>query len=134
MEKTKIGLSVGIVGAAAYLLVLFGGYTPALLLVGYILLCETDTGLKKNAVLAVCIQLAFSLVNTLIGLLPDVIGVFTSLLSIFTLDLSTWIINNIFNFFYNVLGLAKTLVLLVMAFLAYKGKTFELPFLNKLFD
>jgi len=134
MEKTKLGLPVGIVGAAAFLLFHFGGFTPGLLLLGYILLCETDTGLKNTALTAAALALAFSLVNALIGLLPSVVNLFTSLLGIFTVNVNTWLLDSIFNFFYQAVSLLKTVVMLAMAFLAFKGKVFEIPFLKKLFD
>ena len=41
--KTKLGVSVGILGAATYFLGLFSGYTVLALVVGYILLCEQDS-------------------------------------------------------------------------------------------
>lgn len=134
MEKTKLGLPVGIVGAAAFLLFLFGGFTPGLLLLGYILLCETNTDLKNTALTAVVLALAFSLVNSLIGLLPSVVNLFTSLLGIFTVNVNTWLLDSIFSFFYQVVSLLKTVVMLAMAFLSFKGKVFEIPFLKKLFD
>ena len=42
MEKTKLGIPVNILGAVFYLLCMFGGYIPAILIAGYILIRETD--------------------------------------------------------------------------------------------
>ena len=88
MEKTKLGVSAGFLCAAAYLLFLFGGYTPALLLVGYILICENDETLRISALTATILALAFSLLNLLIGLLPDILNIFESMLDIFNVYLN----------------------------------------------
>ena len=71
MEKTRIGLPVGIMGALAFLLFLFAGYTPALLFAGYILICENDSRLRKTAVNALLLGLVFSALSTILGLLPQ---------------------------------------------------------------
>lgn len=134
MEKTKLGLSVGVVGAAAFLLFQFGGYTPALLLVGYILLCESNEDLKKTALTATIISLGYSLVNYVIYLLPNSVNLLTSLLSIFNVHTELYIIDRIFNFFSSVLSFVKGLLMVFLAGLAYMGKPVQLSFLKKLFS
>ena len=47
MQKTKIGISVGVMGAVMYFASLFGGYIPMLLLAGYIFLKEENIWLQK---------------------------------------------------------------------------------------
>ena len=42
MQKTKLGISVGLLGAAIYFMGLFGGYLVAVLLAGYILMFEEN--------------------------------------------------------------------------------------------
>ena len=53
MQKTKIGISVGVMGAVMYFASLFGGYIPMLLLAGYIFLKEENIWLRKAAFKAV---------------------------------------------------------------------------------
>lgn len=132
MEKTKLGLSSGIVGAAAYLLFLFGGYVPGLLLAGYILLCETDEFLKGTAVTAALTALVISLVHTVIGLLPDIVNIFESLLAIFTVYVHIEFVNSIANFLYNVLSLLKTVAFVALAAMSLLNKPVQLPFVKKL--
>ena len=48
--KSKLGVSVALLGALPFILSLFGGYTPMLLVVGYIFICEEDSWLKKTAI------------------------------------------------------------------------------------
>ena len=132
MEKTKLGLSTSILGAAAFLVFHFGGYVAGLLLVGYILIRETDLDLRISAVTALMLSLAFSLVNTLVGLLPNVVGIFESLLYIFDVYLGIEVINDVFNFFYNVISLAKTVIFLLLAVFTLVGKPIRLPFIKKM--
>lgn len=132
MEKTKLGLSVGVVGAAAFLLYQFGGYTPALLLVGYVLLCESDTGLKKSVLSATVIALGYSLVNYVIYLFPNVTGLLTSFLNIFGVHPELYIIDRIFNFLGTVVAFLKGLLMVFLAGMSLLNKPVELPFLKKL--
>ena len=50
MQKTRLGISVGLLGAAIYFMGLFSGYLLAVLLAGYVLLFEENSWLRKNAV------------------------------------------------------------------------------------
>lgn len=134
MEKTKLGLSVSLAGAAVYLLYQFGGYTPALLLVGYILLCETNTGLKKTALSATLIALGYSLVNYVIYLLPNALGVLTSLLEIFGVYTELYIIDRIFNWLSSVVGFLKGLLMVFLAAMSLLNKPVELPFVKKIIN
>ena len=53
MQKTRLGISVGMLGAAVYLTGLFSGYLVALLMAGYVLLCEENGWLKRSVIKAV---------------------------------------------------------------------------------
>ena len=83
MQKTKIGVSVGLLGAVIYFMGLFSGYLATLLLAGYVLLFEENEWLRKSAVKAVALMVVFSLAATVMNLIPNVIGVLDNLISIF---------------------------------------------------
>ena len=134
MEKTKLGLSVGIVGAAAYLLYQFGGYTPALLLVGYILLCETNSSLKVSALTATLITLGYALVNYAVFLLPNVTNLLTTFLNIFGIHPELYIVDYIFNFLGSAVGFLKGLLMVFLAGMCLFNKPIELPFLKKMIN
>ena len=53
MQKTKLGITIAMFAAAIYVVALGGGYVPAILLGGYVLLREENEWLKWNAVRAV---------------------------------------------------------------------------------
>ena len=135
MEKTKLGLSVTIMGALVYLVALFGGYTPLLLIAGYILIAEENIRLKKTAVTAFLLAVAFSVLSFVIGLIPDTLSVLISFLEIFGIhDLYLPFINNVTNFLYASLSVIKEVAFIFMAGMALLGKLFAPPFVSKFFD
>ena len=42
MQKTKLGITISGLAAAIYLTCLFGGYIPAIILTGYVLMVEEN--------------------------------------------------------------------------------------------
>lgn len=133
MQKTKLGLSTGIVAALTFLLFLFGGYTTGLLAVGYILICEQDSWLKSSAVKALLLAIVFSVLNFVVYLLPDLIGILSSLLEIFGSHLYISFISNVANFFSNVLSLVRWVAFAGLAVLALKNKSVAIKPIDKLF-
>ena len=73
MQKTKIGISVGVMGAVMYFASLFGGYIPMLLLAGYIFLKEENIWLRKAAFKAVALMLVFSACGAVISSVNDIL-------------------------------------------------------------
>jgi len=132
MEKTRIGLPVGIMGALAFLLFLFAGYTPALLFVGYILIFENDSWLRKTAVKALLLALVFSALSTILGLLPQLMDLINSLLRIFGGQFTVSFIDNVYYFLSNVLSLVKLIAMALMAVMALGKKSLEIKALDKL--
>lgn len=74
MQKTKLGISVGLLCAAVYFTGLFSGYIIPVILAGYVLLFEDNEWLKRNAVKAVALMSFFSLLAVLFNLVPDAIS------------------------------------------------------------
>lgn len=135
MQKSKLGISVGFIGAAMYLLSLIAGYTPTLLVVGYVLLAEEDAWLKRTAVKAMVVTFLFSLAYMVLGLVPDVMGTISSFLNIFGGSFYLAFISNVISFFNNVLGLLEIVALSLLALKALGQDTIPLgpidDFINK---
>lgn len=74
MQKTKLGISVGLLGAAIYFMGLFSGYLVAVLLTGYVLLFEENKWLKKTAVKAVALMVCFSFILVCINLISNTLS------------------------------------------------------------
>ena len=126
MNKTKLGLSIGLVGALTYFLGVFSGYTVLALLVGYILLCEEDTWLRKTAVKALIIPIVFSGLYYALDLLPTFLGSIGDLLGIFKVSFYPSSLYSFFNLLKNGLVFIKEILMIILGILALKQKT--IPF------
>ena len=134
MQKTKLGISVGLLGAALYFLGLFSGYLATILVVGYVLLCESDEWLKKSAVKAVAVLVLFSLASAVIGLIPNVISFVDSVFSVFGGDFHIYFVTNIINVITTALNIIEKLLLLILGFFAFKKETVKLPVIDDFID
>lgn len=139
MEKTKLGIPVTLMAAIVCLLSYYGGYIIAGIAVGYVLLVEENISLKRLAVKVLAILLAFSLISTLIYLIPNILSTVRSLVYIFDeYAYSDEYYNSGFSrfidFLSSVLSLLKTVLFLLMSWFALKGKELKVPGLDKLLD
>ena len=132
MEKTKLGLSVPVTAAAAFLLFTLCGSTVGFLFLGYILLCETDAGLKRKALTAAIVYVGFILVNELIGLIPGAFSLLEELVRLCKGSLNVYIVHQISNLLYSVVNFVRDILMLVLALKAWKGNDVELGFVKKL--
>lgn len=130
MQKSNLGVSVGVVGAAMYLLSLFSGYLAALLLIGYVLLFESDTWLKRTAVKAAVITFMFSVASALVGLLPSCITTIHSFLYLFDSEFYITFVSSLVSFLRNVLSLTQTVLMLGLAWKALSHKTIVISFVD----
>jgi uncharacterized membrane protein len=130
MEKTKAGISVGIAGAALYFAAYFGGYIPAILLGGYVLIAEQNDWLKRAAVKAVATLMCFSALYAVIGLLPDALGWISSLVSLFNGSFSYSIVTKILNVITDAIDIVRTVVFLMLGVKALTMSTIKVPFVD----
>ncbi|MCM1187824.1 MAG: hypothetical protein NC541_00830 [bacterium] len=134
MQKTKLGVSVGVLGAAAFFLGLFSGSLAAVILTGYILLREENVWLRKSAVKAVALLIVFALFNTVLGLIPDVISFINSILSIFGGSFYISVVSNIIYMLRNGLELIRTVLFLLLGLKALNQGTVRVPVIDSLVD
>ncbi len=134
MEKTKLGISAGLLLAISYLLGLYSGYLITGLLVAYVLLKEEDLDLKKGVLGVLALMLAFSIAGTVLSLIPNLFSLLTSFLEIFTVHFYFGFIHNFFDFLRSILNLAETIAFLLLGLLALTGKQVKLPVIAPLVD
>lgn len=132
MSKTKFGVAVGLTAAAVYLAGLFGGYTILFLLAGYCLLFEDNAWLKKTCVKAVALSLVFSILYSVISLIPNAFSIVSDILNLITLNVRFSFINNVCNILRSAVSLAETLLFLVLSYLAVHEGTIAVPVVDKL--
>lgn len=134
MQKTRLGISAALLGAVVCFSGLFSGYLLVFLLTAYILLMEENVWLKKTAVKTVAVLMVFSLLNAVLGLIPDLISVITSIFNIFNGSFSIRILSSIISAARSVLGFLETLLLLGLGFKALNQGTIKIPMIDKLVD
>ena len=132
MQKSKLGISVGIVGAALYFAGLFNGLLLIAIIAGYVLIAEENQWLRRTAVKSVVLYILFALVSAVIGLLPDTIGLISSLFEIFGGSVSVPFISSTAVFIDNGLSILKTVLFILLGFKALNQGTIVIPFIDNI--
>lgn len=132
MEKTKLGISVSLFGALIFTAAFFGGYLPSIIVLGYVLLFESNEWLKKSAVKAVATLAVFSFVTAVIGLVPDAINWIAGVINTFGASLRFEFINDVFSDIKGIISILKDLVFLGLIFKALNQGTIKLPVVDDL--
>ena len=125
-QKAKLGISVGLFGAALYFMGLIG-IIPLVLMAGYVLLCEESEWLKKVAIKAVAIVIMIGILSALVGLLGSSHSFFNNLILLFGLEVNLDWLHRIVLIFHTIISVIQTIVLLVFGLLALiQGEKFTL--------
>ena len=141
--KTKLGISVGLLAAAAYFFAAFS-MVPLVLVAGYILIREEDAWLRKSAIKAIAIVLFFMVVSAIIGvlmspqsLLNDICNFVNSLFTTANWHISPRVFgwfNHSVSMLKHILNVVETLILLVSAAMALKQKSLPFGPVEKIID
>ena len=123
MQKSKLGISVGLLGAALFFACFFGGYTVAVILAGYILLFEESVWLKRTAVKGVVLMFGFAVLSSVIHLIPDAIRIVNSIFYLFDGSFSISFISKIIDVIDNVISVTEKILFIVLGFKALKQET-----------
>lgn len=135
MEKTKIGISVGLFAAATYLLGLFGGYVVIALVAGYVFLKEDSAWLKKQCVRTVALMLLFSLANGIVGLIPEFFSIISNIIGPFSdRYVSFSFADRLYSILYHLLNIGKVVLFVLLALGALKQAKGKLPVIDDLID
>lgn len=133
MQKTKLGISVGMLGAALYFLGLIS-VLGLLIVGGYVLLFESNDWLKKSVIKAVAVIIGFSLLSLIISFGNDIFSVINGILSWFSSTTHvSWplnidaIANGVIN------GLEK-LVLVILGFKAFTQGDLKVAPIDRVID
>lgn len=132
MRKTKLGISVGFLGAIVCFSGMCMGYTATLLLAGYVILMEDDVWLKAIAIKAVSIMVVFSILVTGLGLIPDVVGLLNYFVALFGGSFSALFLTNSIYLLQQMLSFVESLVFLALGWKALKMDTISVPFVDSL--
>ncbi|MDR0992328.1 MAG: zinc ribbon domain-containing protein [Ruminococcus sp.] len=130
--KSKLGVSVGMIAGIAYFLGLVSGYIPLLLILGYVLIAEENRWLKVSVVKAVIVCLAFSLIQVLIGLIPELFSIINVIASLFDEYVNFAKVTSVFSTLGLLVSFAEKIVLLILGFMAFKQKSFSIDAVDSL--
>lgn len=133
MQKTKLGVSVGLLGAALYFLGAIS-MLPAFLLVGYVLLFESNEWLKKTAVKMAVIVISFSLLFVAIDMIYDIFSFANAVLGLIRIPFTLGFPLGIDSMLKSALSFFESLLLLVMGISALSQGSVKVNFFDKIVD
>ena len=129
MKTTKINVDNRVMSILIYMMASLGGYTPMLILVGYVFLYEKNNErLRLDVMMSFTVTIAYSLMKLFIGYIPIIVNWFLVLLSI-NVDISKF--SGIIKVITEIIDFMRLVLLVKLAVDAYKDNNREL--MNKLF-
>ena len=131
MQKTKLGITVGALGAITFFAGFFGGYLAAIVLAGYALLFEENAWLKRSVVKAVVLMVFFSVTVAIINVIPDLLEFVGNIASVFNGNFSIIKVNQIVNVLVSGLNLVEKVLFLGLGGKALSQGTIVIPFIDK---
>lgn len=134
MERTRLGVSIGILGAFAYAAALFGGYVASIIVLGYIMLFEANQWLRRTAVKATATLAAFSLLSLFIGLIPDAFNWILSIVNVYGAGVYVPVVGNIFGVFTTLVSIIKDVVFALLILKSLKLQTITVPVVDNLIN
>ena len=133
MLKTKLGVSIALVGAAMYFLGALS-LIPAVLLAGYVLIVEENEWIKRQAARMIGVVVVFGLMSIAVGWIDDVVGMLNIIVRWFNSDVYLTVPANLTYLVQYIISLAKEILLLVLGIRALGMKGLKLPVIDKLLD
>ena len=133
MEKTKLGISVGLTAAILYFLGLIN-VIALVLAAGFVLFTESNTWLKKSAVQAVVITVFFSLVGAVLGVGTSLFSFLNGLLGNFIHTIHIGYPLNIQTILVSAATILQDVLLLILGFMALGQKGPTLPLISDFVD
>ena len=133
MEKTKAGVTVGLFGGALYFLG-FAGLTPLILAAIYVFMAEENKWLRKTAVKAVAVVLAFTVLSNIISLASDSTAFLNNLVLLFRGSVNLVQLNRIISMANIALSFLRTVCLLLFGLSALKMSDIPIGPLDKAID
>ncbi|MCL2058698.1 MAG: hypothetical protein FWH01_06515 [Oscillospiraceae bacterium] len=132
--KTKLGISIGLLGAAVYFVALFDGFLALTLIAGYILLFEESEWLKKAAVKAFAILVGVALLRALIALVPDLFNLINNFIGIFGQSFTVRPVTSFISFVDTALVIGRKLLMLMLGLQALTQNSIAVGPIDKLVD
>ena len=115
MQKTRLGISVGLISAIMFFLGAFGVYAPVIILICYVIFFEQDEWLRRNAIFTAVVMVVVYVAAAILHLVPN---------SRYVFDFSDGFhIGYLVNIIVRVLYDIETLLFLLLGLIALKHKS-----------
>ena len=132
MEKAKLGIAYNVLAAIVCLLGYYGGYVITGIFTIAVLLTEENPWLKKYCVKTLLLMLTFSVLYTVIGLIPTFLELVYTGAGIAGINLYFSAVENVFSLLRQIIDLGEMVLFILMAIFALAKKNFKLPVIEKL--
>ncbi len=132
MEKAKLGIAYNVLAAIVCLLGYYGGYVITGIFTIAILFTEENPWLKKYCVKTLLLMLVFSLLYTVLGLIPDIMSIVYSASNMVGINLYFGAVESFFSMLRQIVDLGEMVLFILMAIFALAKKNFKLPLIEKL--
>ena len=132
MQRTKIGISAGLLGAGIYFTGLFSGYLIPIILTFYVLWFEENGWLRRTAVKAVSVMILFSMITLFVNLFPDFLGIISSFVGTFGVEFYYSSVNSLFDSIVKLIDLMSNILILILGFKAFGQSTIYIPVIDNL--
>ena len=124
MKITKIRVDNRVMSILIYMMAALGGYTPMLILAGYVFLYEKkNERLRLDVMMSFTVTIAYSLMKLFIGYIPIIVSWFLVLLSI-NVDISKF--SGVIKVITEIIDFMRLVLLVKLAVDAYKDNNREL--------
>ncbi len=130
MQKTKLGITVGALGAITYFAGFFSGYLVAIILAGYVLLFEANAWLKRSVVKAIVLMTFFSVLVAVLNLVPDAVGFIGNIASVFNGHFAIVKVNQIIVVLVSGINIVEKVLFLGLGIKALSQGTIVIPFID----
>lgn len=131
MQKTKLGITVGLLGAAIYLFALVSPFT-LVIIAGYVLLFEENEWLKRAAVKAAAILLLFGILTSGVGLLDNLLNIFSYIIGWFGKSITLRLPLNLEEILLNILGFAEKGLFIILGLFSLTQGTVKIGMIDNL--
>jgi len=132
--KSKMGVSIALVGAAMFFL---GAVyvIPACILAGYVLICEENEWLRKSAAKMIGILIFFGICSVGVGMIDELFNLINVVVHWFD-DMADYVtvpadLTNLLN---SVIYICEAAVFVILGFKALAMKTIKFAFIDKTID
>lgn len=135
MQKSKLGISVGLIAAISYFACIFGGgFTVSIIICGYVLIREDNPWLKRISLKAVILLALFSIISFVLNLIPNCLGTINEFAMAINHPFSTNFITSIVDGLTSILEIVRNILFVVLGLKALSQGTIRLPIIDKMLD